>query len=291
MKHLLYASLALCAFLCGCATTTTQRNAMESFGLATERVGRMSESEFLSMRNDIIEMNSLIMVLDRTRDSRGQSHDDPARAEAIADRVAASKALRMYGDLLMRLAADDRTEMVRRSARVFLDNVTETLGPEVRAEQEEALRNVEEGLSARWTPSRKAETIRRVVLAFEESVTTLTTMLGAELSLDGPRIGYLKAYADTARELKTRASTVIDAGEGVDIREREKAVRALVLAREALVRADAVGARIHECMSTLRQANAHVAAAVRDGSYDLARIREYGKQIQRIGTMQQVLSR
>lgn len=291
MKHLLCASIILCAFLSGCATTTTQRNVMESFGLATERVGRMSESEFLSMRGEVIEMNSLIMVLDRTKGAHSQGHNEPAHAEATADRVAASKALRMYGDLLMRLAADDRTEMVRRSARVFLDNIAETLGPEVSVEQEEALQRVAQGLSARWASSKKAETARAVVLAFEGAVTTLTTRLMADFSVEESSTSYLKTYTDTARELKTRASAVIDAGDKVDLQERDKAVQALLLAQKSLLRAEAIGARIHECMATLQQANAHVASAVRNDSYDLLQIREYGKQIQKIGTMQQVLSR
>jgi|GEM_PF-1822380 len=289
MKCLLYSSLILCAFLSGCAAATTQRNAMESFGLATERVGRMSESEFISMRGEIIEMNSLIMVLDRTEVAR-RGHDEPARAETTADRVATSKALRMYGDLLMRLAADDRTEMVRRSARVFLDNITETLGSEVSVEQEEALQGVVHGLSTRWTTRKKDETIRSIVLAFEGAVTALTTRLLADFSLEESSTSYLKSYADTAEELKTRAAVVIDAGDRVGLQERDKAVQAYVLAQESITRAEAIGARIHESMATLQQANAHVASAVRDGSYDLHQIREYGKQIQRIGTMQQVLS-
>jgi hypothetical protein len=154
MKFLLCATVIMSAFLCGCAATTTQRNAMESFGLATERVGRISESEYLSMRSEIIHMNALIVVLDKTHNARDRVHDEAAQAEATADRVAASKALRMNGDLLMRLAADDPTEMVRRSDRVFLVNITETLGPEITIEQEEALQNVAPGLSARWIARR-----------------------------------------------------------------------------------------------------------------------------------------
>jgi hypothetical protein len=99
-------------------------------------------------------MNALIVVLDKTHNARDRVHDEAAQAEATADRVAASKALRMNGDLLMRLAADDPTEMVRRSDRVFLVNITETLGPEITIEQEEALQNVAPGLSARWIARR-----------------------------------------------------------------------------------------------------------------------------------------
>ena len=291
MKSLLCAPVIMSVFLCGCAATTTQRNAMESFGLATERVGRMSENEYLSMRGDILEMNALIVVLDRARDARDRTHDEPTLAEATADRVAASKSLRMYGDLLMRLAADDRTEMVRRSARVFLDNITETLGPEITIEQEEALLNVAQGLSARWTARRKADTIRGVVLAFERAVTKLTDKLLADFSQDESSSGYLKSYAATAGELKEKASTIIDAGERFDLLERDKAVQAFVLAQKSLLRVEAVGARIRLCMDTLQLANAHVASAIHDDSYDLRQIREYEKQIQKIGTMQQVLGR
>jgi hypothetical protein len=236
-------------------------------------------------------MNALIVVLDKTHNARDRVHDEAAQAEATADRVAASKALRMYGDLLMRLAADDRSEMVRRSARVFLDNITETLGPEITIEQEEALQNVAQGLSARWTARRKAETIRGVVLAFEGAVTKLAGKLLADFSLDDSSTGYLKSYAATAGELKEKALAIIDEGERFDLLERDKAVQAFVLAQESLLRAAAIGTRIHLCLDTLQRANAHVASAIHDGSYDLSQIRAYEKQIQKIGTIQQVLSR
>lgn len=291
MKYMLIACTIFCAFLSGCATNTLQRNALESFGLATERVGRMSESEFLSMRGEVIEMNSLLVILDNSKSAGNRGYDEPALAETTAARIAACKSLRMYGDLLIRLAADDRTEMVRRSARVFLDNISETLGPELTLAQEEAVHNVAVGLDARWTPSRKSATIQGIVLAFADAVTLLANRLLADFSLDDSTASFLKAYADTARELEIISSAIIDAKDRHPLEKRDKAVKAFVLAKESQVRAEAIGARIHEAMAALQKANAHVASAVRDNSYDLREIREYGKQIQKIGTMQQVLSR
>jgi len=290
MKYMLIACITVCAFLSGCATNAMQRNAMESFGLATERVGRMSESEFLSMRSEIIKMNSLLVLLDRSKNTDNWTYDESAFAETTAKRVAACRSLRMYGDLLIRLAADDRTEMVRRSARVFLDNITETLGPELTRAQEEAVQNVTLGLDVRWTARRKSETIRGIVLAFADAVTSLTNRLLADFSLNESFPSALQAYADTARKLKITSSAIIDAQDNYSLFERDKAVKAFVLAQESRVRAQAIGTRMHEGMATLQKANAHVASAVQDDSYDLQKIREYGKQIQKISTMQLVLS-
>ena len=291
MKHILIACAFFCTLLSGCATNALQRNALESFGLATERVGRMSESEFLSMRGEIIEMNSLLLILDNSKNAESRTYDEPALADTTAMRVAACKSLRMYGDLLMRLAADDRTEMVRKAARVFLDNITETLGPDLTLAQEEAVQNVALGLDARWTARKKSETIQGVVMAFADALTILSGRLLADFSLDESSTSLLKAYADTAKELKTLSAAIIDAGDRETLDKRNKAVKAFVLAQKALARAEAMGARIHEAMATLQKANAHVAAAIQDDSYDLREIRKYGKQIQKIGTMQQVLSR
>jgi len=290
MKYILIACITVCAFLSGCATNATQRNAMESFGLATERVGRMSESEFLSMRSEVIEMNSLLVLLDRSKNTDNWAYDESALAETTAMRVAACKSLRMYGDLLIRLAADDRTEMVRRSARVFLDNITETLGPELTRAQEEAVQNVTLGLDASWTARRKSETIKGIVLAFADSITSLTNRLLADFSLDESSPSYLQAYADTAMKLEIISSAFIDTQDTYTLLERKEAVKAYVLAQESRIRVHAIGARIHEAMAILQKANAHVASAVQDDSYDLQEIREYGKQIQRISTMQLVLS-
>lgn len=288
MKHILNASIIFLVFLTGCAATTKHRDATETFGLATERIGRMGESEFVALRSGIIRMNKFQAAMDSSATSRTIAYDDPAPAEETAKRVSASKSLRHYGDLLMRLASDDRTQFVRRAAVTFADSVGETLGGELTAAQEDAIAGVIAGLEGYWSESRKTRTIRDVVLAYEGTVAAMADLLLADLSLNGPD-SFLGAYEATARRLQTSAEAILDGGASYGADQRKKAVDAYYLARGSRTRAKEIGTRIEAGIRALKAVNAEIASGARGGECDLALVKEYGRQIQKIGNMQQVL--
>jgi len=285
------ACLFLCALLSGCAITATQRDATETFGLATERVGRIGEEEFITIRAGIIQMNETLIVLDRSKISPSLPFDDPAQAEATALRVSTCKSLRMYGDLLMRLASDDRSQFVRRSALSFLDSVSETLGADVTVEQEQAVNDIVVGFDIYWTDNKRVKAIRDVVLAYEGVVNSLADRLLADLSLDKSAPSSLQAYEAKALQLQKVAGPIIDGGDKHDLRERKKAVEAYFMAENARIRAQQIGARIHVSILTLKKLNTEIASGLRGNSYNLQDIKDYGRQIQKISNLQQVLSR
>ena len=289
MKHVLHTTIVIfLVVLTGCAAPGKHRDATETFGLATERIGRMGESEFVAIRSGIIRMNKFQAVMDRSATSRTIAYDEPVPAAETAKRVSASKSLRHYGDLLMRLASDDRTQFVRRAAVTFADSVGETLGGELTNAQEEAIAGVIAGLDGYWSQSRKTRTIRDVVLAFEDSVAAMADLLLTDLSLNGPN-SFLGAYDATARRLQASAEIIIDGGDASGGDERKKAVDAYYLARSSRVRAQEIGARIEAGDRALKAVNAEIASGARGGDCDLALIKEYGRQIQKIENMQHVL--
>lgn len=287
IRHLAFA--ILCMLAAGCATTTPQRDATEAFGLATERIGRLGEDEFISLRNGIVRLRKLQAVLDTTATSAELHFDASATALTTADRISACKSLRMYGDLLMRLASDDRTQFVRRSAITFMDSVGETLGTQLNAEQEAAIDYVIEGLSRFWTERRKAESIRKVVLAYEDVVNDLTGRIQADFVLDGPPESFLLSYNSEARQLQDMAARILDTGGFADMSQRRQAVNAHFMAQEARVRAKEIGLRMRTAIQTLRKANAEIVACVHNDACDAGLIKEYGRQIQKIANLKQIL--
>jgi len=287
MKHSL-CIIFLCVFSTACATLAPQRDATENFGLATERVGKMGEAEFVVIRNGIIRMNKYQVVLDSSATSRDIRYDEPADAQSVARSLSACKSLRYYGELLMRLASDDRGQFVRRSAIIFMDSVRETLGKDLTAAQEKSIDNVIREMASPWTQSRKSRSIRDVVLAYESAVNDMADRLLAELAPGGS--GCLAAYEKTALGLQKSAGSVIDAGDARDLEARKKAVEGYFVAESARIRAKQIGARIQMAIHTLKIANAEVAAGVQGRGYNLEDIKEYGRQIQTIGNMQQVIT-
>jgi hypothetical protein len=289
MKYFLCA--CLCILAAGCATTAPQRDATEAFGLATERLGRMGEDEFAAVRSGIIRMNKYQAILDTGALSKDFRYDAPATPLNTAERISACKTLRMYGDLLMRLASDDRTQFVRRAALVFMDSASETLGRSLDADQTAAIDNVVAGLARFWTDKRKADSIRAVVLSFENVVNTLADRLMADFVLDGSPDGFLNAYDASARRLQDLADSLLDSGKPVGADGRHRAVNAHYMAQNNLLRAKEIGLRMQTAIMTFRKANAEIVSGVRNNACDAEKIREYGRLIQQLGNLKQILPR
>lgn len=285
----------MCVFLCllaaGCATTAPQRDATEAFGLATDRFGRMGEEEFTAVRNGIIRLRKFQAILDSAAAADDLQFDAPATSETTAERLSACKSLRMYGDLLMRLASDDRTQFVRRSAIVFADSVEETLGASLDAEQQAAIDNVIAGLSGFWTQKRKTESIRNVLLAYEDVVNAMADRIQADFVLGGAPGTFLAAYDDAARRLQDTAAPIVDAGPSVDPNLRRQAVNAYYMAQAAQVRARDIGVRMENAVGTLKKANAEIVSGTRGKACDTELIKEYGRLIQKIANLRQVMPR
>lgn len=281
----------LCFFAAGCATTAPQRDATEAFGLATDRFGRMGEEEFTAVRNGIIRLRKFQAILDATAASDDLLFDAPATSETTAERLSACKSLRMYGDLLMRLASDDRTHFVRRSAIVFADSVEETMGASLNAGQQASIDNVIAGLACMWTERRKTDSIRAVLLAFEDVVNAMADRIQADFVLDGAPGTFLAAYDEAARRLRDTAAPIVDAGPSADPSLRRQAVNAHYMAQAALVRAQDIGLRMQRAVLTLKKANAQIVSCIRGGACDAELIKEYGRLIQKIANLRQVMPR
>jgi len=289
MKHLLCAGLFILA--AGCATSAPQRDATEAFGLATERIGRLGEDEFAAVRAGIIRLNTYQAILDGSAKSDDLQYDGPATAAATAERISACKTLRMYGDLLMRLASDDRSQFVRRSAITFADSAAETMGTSLNPRQQAAIDDIIAGVSRLWTEKRKAASIREVVLAFEDVINALADRILADFVIDGQDASFLAAYESEARQLQSMADFMLDTGKFSDMGERRRIVLASYKARNIRVRAVEIGLRMQTAIETLKKANAEIVSGVRNDACDAERIKEYGRLIQQLGNLKEVLPR
>ena len=287
MKHIL--CICCCLMITACATTAPQRDATAIFGLATDRIGRMGEDEFATIRRGIITMNKFQALLETATTSPELAYDAPATPLATAERISACKTLRMYGDLLMRLASDDRTQFVHRAAIVFMDSAGESLGKPLDDRQQAAIDYVIEGVARIWTEKRKTESIRNVVLAFEGTVNTLADRILLDFTLNDSGAGYLNAYDQAARRLQALADSKLDRKDYQDMDERKRILDACYMARKAGLRVTAIGQRMHSAVATLKLANAEIVSGVRDGDCDPLLIKKYGRIIQQLANLKELL--
>ena len=287
MKHI----LCICCFfmITACATTAPQRDATAIFGLSTDRIGRMGEDEFVTIRRGIITVNKFQALLETSTTSPELAYDEPATPLATAERISACKTLRMYGDLLMRLASDDRTQFVHRAAVVLMDSAGESLGRPLDSRQQAAIDYVIEGVARIWTEKRKTESIRKVVLAFESMVNALADRILLDLTLNDSGTGFLNAYDQAARRLQALADSKLDRRDYQDMNERKRILDACYMARKASLRVTAIGQRMHSAVATLKLANAEIVSGVREGGCDALLIKQYGRNIQQLDNLKEVL--
>ena len=278
----------LVALLSGCGLSSNQIVKTQSFGAATADIGKIAEEEFVNIRNGIIEMNMELVSIDNTKTSRGLVFDKPAYADRTAKRVAASKALKLYGELLVKLVTEDRAENLQKTANQLVENTMVALEKDLSEEKKGAINKIIVGFGSFWVEKKKANVIKEIIPAYQQPVNDLADLLSVDFSLDGS-LGYLQAYETTAKKLKRAAKKLVDAGNSYSVLERARAVHALVMAEKALTRSTEISKKAKISLDGLKKANAELVKVLGDKEYATDDIKMYAKQIQEFVNMYQVL--
>lgn len=280
----------LVAAVSSCSLTQSQVIKTRSFGSATASIGKFGEEEFTNIRNGIIEMNKELVAIDNTKKVDSLKFDKTAPAEDTARRVAACKALKSYGELLVMLVTEDRTENLQQAAGALVTNMSTALNKELSDKQVEALNGIIAGLGSFWVEKKKADAAKTLILAYEETVNELALLLENDFSLDAGSLGYLKGYYTTANRLRNASMRLVNAGDRYSVLERARAVGALVVAEKAITRATELDNKAKTSIAALKKANAELVKAMSDDTHSTDDIKIYAKKTQDLVNMFQVLS-
>lgn len=282
--------LSIIVLLSGCGLTNDQIVKTQSFGAATANIGTLGEEEFVNIRNSIIEMNKELVSIDNTKTSDSLIFDKPTYAEPTSKRVAASKALKLYGELLTKLVSEDRSQNLQSSTNALLDNTSAALGKDLSEEKKGAFDNIIAGLGSFWVDKKKAEAVKTIVSAYQQPVNDLADLLSADFSLDEGALGYLKAYESTAQRLKNTSMRLVNAGNKYSVFERDRAVQAYVISEMAITRANELSKKAKIAIDGLKKANTELVKVMNNPKYNTDDIKSYAKQIQEFVNMYRVLS-
>lgn len=268
----------------GCATRSLPRTGVQTFGLAADQAGRLGENEFVYIRNDIISMHKAISILDQTP-AAAISYDSQGGPQFVARQMAACKALRYYGDILMRLSCADNTGLVQRSASLYLENLAMALATPPDEAITAAAVAIQTGCTA---TSDREKAIAHLAIASRQSIPALADMLQKALVTDND--SYLQQYNQTADSLQAVAMTVIDAGTRFSLTERQMAVDGYFLAEKARTRSRELGTHLHAVFEELKENNAALVRHAQDGTMPQADFTPFGRTLRQAGNMQEVLT-
>ncbi|MFA0813030.1 hypothetical protein [Microbulbifer epialgicus] len=280
---------ALILLATGCGLTSNQIVKTQSFGAATTKIGKLGESEFENIRIRIIEMNTEFVAIDKTRISSDLNINKPISPEATAVRVAATKALKSYGELLIELTSDYKKENLQRTANSLMNNVNVALGFNFTQKDKESIKKVIVGFGSFWVRKKKADAVKQIVTAYENSVNQLADLLIEDFSLEGTA-GYIKMYDSTARRLRDISIYIINRGEEYSAFERYRAVEALVMSEEAISRAVKISKMARNAIEGLKKANSELVKIMKKESYSTGDIEVYAKQTQELINIFQVFT-
>lgn len=289
-RILIISYLVIATLLSGCGLTSKQIIKTQSFGTATENIGKLGGDEFINIRNGIIEMNQALLIIDNTKTARDFKFDRTVSPEATATRIAATKALKSYGNLLVKLTSEDRSQNLQKAANSLIDNTTTALKKDLSDDKKGAINAIIVGLGSLWIEKRKADAVREIIPAYAEPVDELAHLLAKDFSLDDDAFGYIKAYETTAKRLNNASMRIVNAGKRYTILERDRAVQALVLAQQALSKAKEVSKQASKAINALREANTELVKVIEDKPYSTDDIKAYAKQIQTFVNMYEVLT-
>lgn len=282
--------LMLAASTSGCGLASKQIVKTQSFGTATESIGKLGEEEFVNIRNGIIEMNKELVSIDNTKTASDLNFDGPTSPEATATRIAAAKALKSYGELLVQLATEDRTENLQKVVNSLVNNTTVALKRDLSDEKKGAINKIIVSLGSFWVEKMKADAAREIIPAYEQPVNQLADLLAGDFSLDDGSLGYIKAYDTTAKRLKNASMRLVNAGGKYSVLERDRAVHALVLSENAISRSNEISKKASKAIGSLKKANAELVKVIKEEPYSTDDIKDYAKQIQELANMFQVLA-
>ncbi len=273
----------------GCGLTSKQVVKTQSFGNATSNIGRFGEREFLNIRNGIITMNKELVAIDNTKMADSLKLDRPASVEATAKRVAASKALRLYGELLVELVAEDRTGNLQKTANSLIENTSIALKKDITDEKKESLKKIVVGLGSFFVEKKKADAVKEIIPAYQQPIDELAELLLKDFSAEDGSLGFLKAYEITAKRLKNASMRLVNAGDKYTVLERYKAVQALVIAEKAIYRATEISKKTEKTITNFKKANAELVKIIKNKKYSTDDIKIYTKQIQELIAIYQVI--
>ena len=292
MKRIIRAlsCILVVASISGCGLSHKQIIKTVLFGTATSNIGKLSEEELVNIRNGIIEMNKELVSIDNTKEANSLKFDRPATIEATTKRVAASKTLKLYGDLLVKLITEDRSENIQKVANSLINNTSIALNKELSNEKKGAINKIIIGLGSFWVEKKKANAAKEIIPMYKQPVDELAELLREDFSLDDGSHGFLKAYDTTAKRLKNAAMRLVNAGDKYSVLERGRAVQALVMAEKAISRATELGKKAKKTFGSLKKANAELVKIIGDEKYSTDDIKAYTKQMQELVNMYQVLT-
>lgn len=272
--------VCITVLLAACGLTRQQVNQSSEFGYATEAIGQVTGNAFVDLRNDMIDMNRHIMVLDhRKNPSNFIIEEKVPSLESVQVRVAAANAVQHYGKVVAGLANPDSSADIGDAASSLAGEVADLAsqtGKPVSQEQSGALSEIISALGGLYVKHKKARALKRFVNAYQDVITSVAGLLGDDFRPEGK--GFVRSYLLTAERLMNACDRVLARGRS-SLANRKIAIDGCVKAEYARVRAVTLSGQVLDSVAALKAANNEMVKAMNDRHYSVNELQDYAKKV------------
>jgi hypothetical protein len=256
MHRRLAALLLLTASACG--LTTTQRAAVRNFSQATSALGEATSGQFVQMRDQVIEMNTVRIGLAGPR-AQETNLDGAFLFKDVMARTQAASTLQTYGDLLQGLVDDTQEQELQTASDKLVNSVRGLPGASKRLSdaQLNAIGKAVQQVGGLWIEYKKRKALKTIVPTAEPQIDALCDLLAADFDPDANNLA--SGYLNAASRLRTVSDTSVKSATNPET--RVAAAAAYQLAEAARARRDVL-AQAATAATQLKTANKDLGEAI-----------------------------
>ena len=278
-RNFLFALLIIIA-LSGCALTSTQKEAADSFAQASANIGDFAAIEFNHFRTATIDMNATSIAL-RGRASLLNSKDEPNLDEAlkpmpVIERVKSAQALSSYGKLLLSLVTETQETELKQASNNFVNSFKSVSKKNLSDAQLEGLGQLVQAIGSFWVEAKKADAVKAIVHHAKPDVDKLCDLLINDF--DVTAFNLATGFDATISMLEVDAISALKVN-NTSYTDRLIAVNGLKQAWGEREHLSNVSKQAIKTLNKLKDANAQLLQAIENDSLSVDDIKAVGQEM------------
>lgn len=277
--------LVITLFISGCGLTVNQRDAATRFATASSGFGDFTATEFSSLREATIQMNTKDIAIGGT--AKLANLDGAFAVKDITARITAATALSSYGSLLMALVGDTEETDLRNASDQFVASVKNVPGQKLSDQQLDALGTVVYDIGGFYIEYQKAKAVRKIVKDAKDDIDHICDLLIQDFNPGG--LNLAQGVNSTIKRLKADADIAL-ATSGNNVQNRVIAIEAYKFADDQSERAKVIDSQATSILNALKPANTELVKAIDDDHQSSTDIKSLALQLKNLGTALKVFS-
>lgn len=271
----------------GCGLTKTQKTGITTFGKAVATLGTASKEGFQGGRNNVIEMKSLRLAIERKRLSAAKPDGKPADRtfydeelnldsgldpDNIEKRVNAVELLIQYGNLLVAFSDETQEKELTTASENFKVSVKKFPGNPLSADEIDGLGQVVVVAGKMWIENEKKEALEKII----PTVSPLIKKLCVDLETDFD-LKIQGAAADIYNVQDRLANEAIDCLKrpGDSISDRLLLINGFALANRNKAALEMTSKNLLKAVASLRQADDKLVSLIAENRINLDEIKAF----------------